>query len=81
MTDTQEKEMIEVHVNVEIPTETLQVIVDTAKQLNGRNEKGYYTIDMADVVSDMITKFLNEKDFGAYVADRENYRSIVTRNL
>jgi len=68
MTDT-----IVVHANVEISTESLQAIVQTAKELAGRNEKGVYRVDTADAVSDMISKFLREKDFEAYVKDVNNY--------
>jgi len=68
MTDT-----ILVHANVEISTESLQAIVETAKLLAGRNEKGVYRVDTADAVSGMISKFLREKDFEAYVKDLHNY--------
>ena len=64
---------IVVHVNVEISTESLQTIVETVKQLAGRNEKGVYRVDTADAVSNMISKFLREKNFEAYVKDVGNY--------
>lgn len=62
-----------VRANVEVTPETLQAIVQTAKEMAGPNEKGVYHVDTADMVSEMITKFLREKDFEAYVQDAANY--------
>ena len=62
-----------VNVVVEMTPASLQAIVEHAKQLAGRNEKGHYQIDTADKVGEMISKFLTEKDFEAYVEDPNNY--------
>jgi hypothetical protein len=56
-----------VNVNIEITTSALQTIVENAKKSVGRNEKGYYRVDTADKVSEIISRFLAEKDFDAYV--------------
>ena len=70
---TAENDTLRVHVNVEVTGEALQTIVQTAKQMAGRNEKGHYRVDTADKVGEMISKFLREKDFTAYVRDRSHY--------
>jgi hypothetical protein len=62
-----QEKTIRVHANVEITTESLVAIVDNAKRL-GRK-------DTADLVAEMITRFLLEKDFEAYVKDTDNYES------
>jgi hypothetical protein len=69
-----EKEMIFVNVNVEISTDALQAIVENAKKIAGTNENGFYDVDTADKVSEMISRFLSEKDFDAYVSNIENYK-------
>lgn len=65
---------IAVNVVVEVTPASLQAIVAHAKRLVGRNEKGHYQVDTADKVSEMISRFLMEKDFEAYVTDPNNYR-------
>lgn len=67
------KNTIAVNVVVEITPESLQKIVEHAKRLAGRNEKGHYQVDTADKVSEMISRFLLEKDFEGYVTDSKNY--------
>ena len=70
---TDEKDLIEIHVNVKITTVSLQTIVGNAKKIVGRNEKGHYQVDTADKVSEMISSFLLENDFEGYVEDINNY--------
>ena len=70
---TDEKDLIEVHVNVKITTASLQTIVENAKKIAGRNEKGHYRVDTAGKVSEMISRFLLENDFEGYVSDIKNY--------
>ncbi|MDY6792801.1 MAG: hypothetical protein SWH54_16175 [Thermodesulfobacteriota bacterium] len=70
---TEDKDLIEIHVNVEITTESLQTIVENAKKISGRNEKGHYHVDTAGKVSQMISRFLLENDFEAYVRDINHY--------
>ena len=67
------KDMITVHVNVEITAASLQAIVENAKQIAGRDEKGVYRVDTADKVSEMISRFLQDKDFESFVQNIENY--------
>jgi len=62
-----------VNANITITTATLQNIVANAKAKAPRNEKGYFQVDTADKVSEMISKFLLENDFEGFVSDPENY--------
>ena len=64
---------IAVNVVVEVTPASLQTIVQNAKRLAGRNEKGHYQVDTADKVSEMISRFLLEKNFERYVTDSKNY--------
>ena len=68
-----EKKTLPVNVVVNITPHALEAIVENVKQLVGRDEKGVYRVDTADKVGDMISQFLLEKDFEAYVKDIENY--------
>jgi hypothetical protein len=64
---------VRVNVTLDISGETLQTIVRTAKEIVGRNEKGHYRIDTADLLEDLLSSFINENGFDVYAADRENY--------
>ena len=70
---TESKEMITVHVNVDITIASLQTIVENVKRIAGRDENGVYRVDTADKVSEMISQFLLENDFEGYVERIENY--------
>jgi hypothetical protein len=62
-----------VNATVEITAQALEAIVENAKQIAGCDERGRYQVDTADKVGEMITRFLFEKDFEAYVQNMENY--------
>ena len=64
---------IAVNVIVEMTPESLQAIVENAKRLAGRNEKGHYKVDTADKVGEMISRFLTAFDFEKFVNDPDNY--------
>ena len=64
---------VRVNVTLAVSGETLQTIVGTAKEIVGRNEKGHYRIDTADLLEDLLSNFIADKAFDAYVADHENY--------
>lgn len=68
-----QEDAIRVNVNIEISGDTLQKIVQTAKDIVGRNEKGYYRIDTADLLEDLLSTFIEKYGFAAYAADRNNY--------
>ena len=70
---TQSQDTVMIHVNVEIATQTLQTVVENAKQATGRNEKGHYRVDTADKVSELISRFLAEKGFDEYVSETDKY--------
>jgi hypothetical protein len=65
---------IAVRVNVEMTPASLQAIVENAKKIAGTGEKGYYTVDTADKVGEMISLFLLEKNFEGFVMNIENYK-------
>jgi hypothetical protein len=67
------KDTILIQVNVEITTEALQTVVTNTKKLAGRNEKGFYRVDTADAVSNMISRFLLENDFEGFTKNLDNY--------
>lgn len=69
-----EDEYVRVNANIDITTSALQAIVANAKVIAGKNEKGYYRIDTADKVSDMVSLFLRKMDFDAFVKNIDNYR-------
>ena len=62
-----------VNVNVEISAKALETIVETAKQMTGRNEKGHYRVDTAAKVGEMISRFMDEKNFDSFVENADNY--------
>ena len=64
---------IAVNVIVELTTTALQAIVENAKRIAGRNEKGHYKVDTADKVGEMISRFLIEKDFERYAQNSDSY--------
>jgi len=70
----QAEDTIAVNVVVEMTTASLKTIVENAKRLSGRNEKGHYTVDTADKVGEMISRFLLEKDFEQFTNNPESYR-------
>jgi len=71
--DQSNNNTLAVNVVIEISPNALQAIVENAKRLTGRNEKGHYTVDTADKVGEMISRFLAENDFDGFVNDPEKY--------
>lgn len=74
--DQSNNNTLAVNVVIELTPEALQAIVENAKRLAGRNEKGHYTVDTADKVGEMISRFLAENNFDSFVNDPENYTSV-----
>ncbi len=70
---TASKDMIMVHVNVEITAASLKTIVENVKHIAGRDEKGVYRVDAADKVSAMISQFIQDNDVESYVKHIENH--------
>ena len=77
---SESKQTVRINAVVEVTTESLQTIVETAKKIVGRNEKGVYRVDTADAVGAMISRFLMENDFELFVKDVNNY-NLRSRNL
>ncbi len=76
---TDPNETITINANIEITAAALQTIVATAKTMAGKNEKAYYRVDTAELVSTMISRFLLGKNFEAFTQDRANYPDINER--
>jgi len=76
MTESKQKERIDVHVNIEITVAALKTIVENAKRITGCDEKGVYRIDTADILSKTISRFLLENDFENYAKDIENIKDL-----
>ncbi|MGD9211526.1 MAG: hypothetical protein PVI90_12145 [Desulfobacteraceae bacterium] len=67
------EDLLTIHVNINITPTSLSTIVANAKKILGTNKNGRFQIDTADVTSEMISRFLLEKDFENYVKDESNY--------
>lgn len=65
--------LVKVHVNIELSAESLQAVVANSKKMAGTDEKGRYRIDTADALAALISTFLRDKDFDAFVKDVKNY--------
>ena len=65
--------LVRVHVNIELSAAALQAVVANTKKKAGTDEKGHYRVDTADALSDLISRFLREKDFEAFSKDENNY--------
>lgn len=65
--------VVDIHVVVEIQTAALEQIVENAKKKVGRDEKGRYRVDTADKTGELISRFLRENDFLAYVENPDHY--------
>ena len=70
---TEKKNTITVRVIVEVTPASLEAIVENAKKIAGRDERGRYRVDTADKVGEMISLFLIEKDFESFVKDIDNF--------
>jgi hypothetical protein len=71
--NNQMKDTITVRAVVEMTPASLEAIVENAKKIAGRDERGRYRVDTADKVGEMISRFLLEKDFESYVKDIGNF--------
>ena len=66
-------DMVRINVTIDISGGTLQTIVQTARDMVGRNEKGHYRIDTADLLEDLLSRFIATEGFHAFAADPKNY--------
>lgn len=67
------KEIITVHVNIDLTAAPLQAIVENAKKIAGYDAKGIYRVDTAEWVNKMVSRFLFENDFESYAKNIANY--------
>jgi hypothetical protein len=65
--------LVRVHVNIELSAASLQAVVANSKKKAGADEKGRYRVDTADALAALISTFLLENDFDAFVRDVDNY--------
>jgi hypothetical protein len=65
--------LVRVHVNIELPATSLQAVVANSKKKAGANQNGRHRMDTADALAALISKFLLEKDFDAFVRDVDHY--------
>lgn len=65
--------VVNVHVNIDLPAAALQAVVANAKEKVGPDEQGRYRVDTADVLSGLISRFLQENGFEAFAKDMANY--------
>ena len=52
------EEIVSINVTVDIAVSTLKTIVENAKKIAGPDEKGFYRVDTAEKVNEMVTGFL-----------------------
>ena len=65
--------LVRVHVNIEISAAALQAVVAQSKRKAAMGETGAHRMDTADALADLISRFLQEKDFVAFAQSPENY--------
>ncbi|GAB6908014.1 conserved hypothetical protein [Desulfosarcina cetonica] len=65
--------LVRVHVNIEISAAALQAVVTHSKQKAAMDKAGAQRMDTADMLGDLISRFLQEKDFVAFAESQENY--------
>ncbi len=73
-----QNDQIFINANIAISADTLQKIVQTGKSMAGTDEKGHYRIDTADLVSGLISQFLKDQDFDAYITVPRHYETVLT---
>ncbi len=70
----EENDTLVINANIEIPVKALQSIVENFKKAAGYDKKGGCKIDTADKVSEIISIFLQGKDFLDFTKDISNYK-------
>ncbi len=66
-------DMIRVNATLDISVAALQAVVHNAKEKVGKDARGVYRVDTYEKLGEMISKFLEEKDFLSYAQDIENF--------
>jgi len=70
---TPSDDRLTIHVNIQISASALKAIVANAKKVTPRDSEGSLRVDTADWVNQMISKFLEQRDFESFVKDGSNY--------
>lgn len=66
-------EMITINTHIKIPAAIIETVVKNTKQMAGADEKGRYRVDTAEKLNELISRFLEIKNFSEYVSDIRNY--------
>lgn len=64
---------VRVHVNIDLSAASIQAVVANSKKRAGANQEGRHQMDTADVLAALISKFLLENDFDAFVQNVDHY--------
>lgn len=67
------KQTLTLSINVELPPGVVSTIVQNAKKIVGPDARGHYKVDTHEVLSRLISRFLNAKDFESYAGEIANY--------
>jgi len=65
--------MITINTHIKISTAIIETVVKNAKQMAGADEKGRYRVDTAEKLNELISRFLETRNFAEYVNDIRNY--------
>ena len=67
------KKTLTINANIEITPKALEAIVLNTKAVTGKNEKNVFKVDTADKVSEIISLFLDKKDFESFAKNIKHY--------
>jgi hypothetical protein len=70
-------ETIKIHARVELDPEVLENIKARCKEIVKKKNLKMYEVDPADMVGELISKFLAENDITSYSKDIKNYPLIL----
>jgi len=68
-------DQLKVNVVIQVSAVALQAIVAQSKKAAQKDASGFCRVDTADRLGEMVSRFLNEYDFDAYVRDPDNYEN------
>jgi len=69
-------ENIKIHARVELESEILENVKMRCKEIAKKKNLKMYEVDPADIVGDLISKFVSEHDLLSYSRDIKNYPDI-----
>lgn len=68
---------IKIHARVELEPEILENVKKRCKEIAKKKNLKMYEVDPADIVGDLISKFISEYDLLTYSRDIKNYPDIL----